>query len=339
MNQIPLKSEEKKSPPRSWQRRLARGLGLFVGIPYLVIAGGMFFLQREMIFPRTKTPPLRSKDQSIPSGELQDVSYRTHDGLTLNGWRYRPDQVLGGQASGGQVSRKQGNDSRRVMLCFPGNAGSRQDRVSEAMEFLDLGWDVYYFDYRGYADNPGSPSEASFVKDALEVWKFVLADAGVPAERVLICGESMGGGVSIALASELCRSGTPPWGLIVYSTFSSLAETASRHYPWLPVRLLLVDQFDSAKRIRDVDCPLAILHGDQDELVPIELARRLFAAAPEQSRAGVPKTFQEIKGAGHNQIPYSALAGGIRALVDRAEKMNDEVSRNGVSGETVPESK
>lgn len=284
---------------------------LFVIVPYAAIVCALAIFQRHLIFPLTKTERLLAKDQQIYRGSIEDVFCRTSDGLTLNGWWFRGERFRAGNAE------VQSDESFPVILYFPGNAGSRRDRIQDCQEYGSLASEVFLFDYRGYSDNPGSPNEQGIVNDAYRIWEFVLNDRKISPDRLLIVGESLGGGVAIALTSRLCREGKAPLGLVVNSTFSSIADAAATHYPWMPVRLLLLDPIDSTKRMQNVECPVVILHGDRDETVPMELARRLFASVPEQSKSGIPKEFIEIKGAGHNQIPYVSINGAIRDLLKK----------------------
>ena len=104
------------------------------------------------------------------------------------------------------------------------------------------------------------------------------------------------------LCSEVCEAGTAPAGLILTSTFSSMLDTAAWHYPVFPVRLLLRDRFESEKRIASVSCPLFQIHGTRDSIVPFELGRKLFAAAPKRSANMIEKKFLELPHAEHNGI-------------------------------------
>jgi fermentation-respiration switch protein FrsA (DUF1100 family) len=252
-------------------------------------------LQRYLIFQPIQAQSLEAAMAGLAPGRIEDVSLRSDDGLELHGWFVR-----------GQAGIRSTSGERPVAICFPGNAGHRGYRGSELDLLSSIGCDVYLFDYRGYGDNLGRPSEASLAADAQSVWRYVTGPREVAPGRIVLVGESLGGGVASRLAAEVCLAGTPPAGLILKSTFSSLADVGSYHYPWLPVRLLLTERFPSIDRIHQTTCPILMIHGTEDLVVPEEYGRRLFDAAPPLSREGIPKTFVELRGAGHNDILFLA---------------------------------
>ena len=264
-------------------------LSALVVVPYVLVAGMFIGFQRSLLYPALQTGPLPAAEFALPGVELADVTTTTADGLTLHGWEAADDVA-------------EPSAERTLVLVFHGNGGHRAQSLNAAEIFCDLGADVLLFDYRGYGENAGEPSEAGLVADARAMWNFATQQRGVRPDRIVLYGASLGGGVAVALAAELCNEGTPPGGLIVRSTFSSMTDAASHHYPWLPIRLALLDRYDSLARIGDVDCPLLSLHGDADEVVPLNLGRKLFDAAPARSASGVEKRFVVLAGAGHNDV-------------------------------------
>ncbi len=268
-------------------------------LAYLGVVVMLAWLQRTLMYhPRKGPVPIALAEDLAP--HLRECHVTAHDGITLHGWLSlcEADSDIGQS----QPLSKLGAENRLLVVLFAGNAGNRLSRVSQLALFNGLGCDALLVDYRGYAENEGSPSEAAFLKDARTVWDYAVQELGVPPERIVISGESLGGGVATGLACEVCREGHTPAALVLRATFSSMADTAASIYWWLPVRQVLIDKYPSAERMPSVDCPLLCYHGEQDEIVPLSQGKKLFAAAPPKSKSGIEKRFLAIPGAGHNDI-------------------------------------
>jgi fermentation-respiration switch protein FrsA (DUF1100 family) len=202
----------------------------------------------------------------------RDLAFDTEDGERLHGW-WVP--APGGPARG-------------HLLHFHGNAGNIADRVPELTLLAALGLDVLLFDYRGYGRSSGRPSEAGTYRDARAARAALLAQDGVRPERIFYVGESLGGAVAVSLALE-----APPGGLVLRSTFTSVRAMGRRHYPLVP-SVAVPDAYPTLERIAGLRCPLLVVHGMADEIVPLSHAQALVAAAPE------PKRLVAVPGVGHN---------------------------------------
>ncbi|NEW44118.1 alpha/beta hydrolase [Nocardia cyriacigeorgica] len=211
--------------------------------------------------------------------DYAELSIPTADGETLHGWWVRAPRSVG------------------HVLFAHGNGGNIGDRVPIFALLAETGFDVLAFDYRGYGRSSGRPSERGTELDARAARAILLEQPGVDPERVLYLGKSLGGAVMLELALA-----HPPAGLILMSTFTGMREAARSVYPFLPAPLI-PDAYPSLRRIPELRVPVLLMHGDQDELLPLEHARRLYAAAPD------PKKLVVYPGAGHNDI--IALAGGL----------------------------
>lgn len=276
-----------------WQRWL-----LLITVPYLGAPLMLAAMQRSLIYQPFVETPLPARLAST-SGQAHDVEMSTEDGITLRGWLLL---ARGETAESDEQVRTSLAQGRPVVVYFGGNAGNRSYRVPETDVLNEAGADVLIVDYRGYGDNPGEPSEEGLVRDARAVWRFATERQQIEPRRLVLYGESLGGGVAIRLARELCQQKTPPGGLIVRSTFSSLEDAAAYHFPWFPVRWLLIDRFRSEQYIREVTCPVLHLHGRRDTIVPLRLGQKLFAAAPDRSASAVAKRFVELPNANHNDV-------------------------------------
>jgi fermentation-respiration switch protein FrsA (DUF1100 family) len=180
-----------------------------------------------------------------------------------------------------------------VLLCH-GNAGNVGDRVLHAKLLSTAGFDVLLFDYRGYGRSTGRPDEQGTYGDARAARRALSREPRTDSSRVFYLGESLGGAVALELALEL-----PPRGLVLQSTFTGVRDMARRHYPFIP-RALVPDAYPSLRLIPELQASLLVLHGEQDEIVPLSHARTLFEAAPE------PKRMHVFPGLGHNDlVPFA----------------------------------
>ena len=239
--------------------------------------------QRRLIYLPSREP-VPAAARLLPRSE--EVSFSTEDGLRLAGW-FVP-----------------GVPGAATVLVFNGNAGDRSARAPLAAALARTGVSVLLFDYRGYGGNPGSPSEAGLAADARAARDYLDSRPEVRSESVVYYGESLGAGVAIGLAVE-----RPPAALVLRSPFTSLADVGRRHYPYVPVRQLLKDRYDSIGRIADLRCPILVVAGGADTIVPAGQSRRLYDAAP------TPKRYVEIPGAGHNDLALLAGDALIREVL------------------------
>ena len=300
---------------RAWLYRVV----LFLLVPYLVLILMFTWLQRSMMYYPARVSELPPAECGLAPGQVQEIEVPVADDLRLHGWLALAD----GQAADDPADAlAKLSDGRTLLLYFPGNAGHRGYRASAIAGFTGLGLDVVLVDYRGYAENAGKPAEALLHADArgIQGW---LATRGVAVDRLILFGESLGSGVAVRLAADLCRDGTPPAGLLLRAPFSSMTDTARHHYPWLPVRWVLLDRYQSIDHIGDVTCPLAIVHGTDDEIIPIRLSRDLFEAAPSRSATGVERRFIELPGVGHNAIPREPVVEAARELMQASGKVQE----------------
>ena len=249
---------------------------VIVGSTLFLLLAALWLFQRSLIyFPAQALP---SVEDVLPGAEA--ISFRTEDGISLGAW-FLPAEDL----------------NAPVVIVFNGNAGNRADRANLARGLADRGVAVLLFDYRGYGGNEGRPTEKGLARDARAARNFVDQRWQGP---VVYFGESLGSAVATRLASE-----SAPAALMLRSPFPSLAAVGRVHYPFLPVGPLLWDDFETIKWIEQVDAPVLVVVGTEDEIVPIELSDRLYEAIPG------PKTRLVIEGARHND---SELTSGPKLI-------------------------
>lgn len=312
----PRRSWFRPNVGRGWKARL-RWTGLRLIAYYAVIVFTFAAFQRSLIYYPQRftngTPPA----SGLPSGQVREITFPTEDGLELHGWHVLP---AGHNCSSAAECLAELRQAKRVLVHFHGNGGSRLNRAGDCRTLAQHDAHVLIIDYRGYGENPGSPSETGLARDARAIWRYATEGVGVPRDRIVLYGESLGGGVAVRLASDLSAAKTPPAGLILVSTFTSLVDVAASHYPWLPVRLVMLDRYPSIDRAPLLTCSVLQIHGTHDTLVAMRLGRQLFQAIPEESVSGVPKQFVELPGAGHNDISESMFGPHVQAFLDAVGK-------------------
>jgi fermentation-respiration switch protein FrsA (DUF1100 family) len=260
-----------------------KGIAVVV-LAWLVLTGIMYATQRSSMYV-----PWRSAVDEAPPG-VEAMELATDDGLRLGAW-FVP------AATGA------GEPGPAVLVCN-GNAGYRAHRLPLAEALVERGYHVLLFDYRGYAGNPGSPTEDGLRSDARAAARALAARPEVDPGRVAYFGESLGASVCGGLATEL-----PPAALVLRSPFPSTVDIGRHHYPFLPVVEPLVwDRYPLAQQLREhVRSPLLIVAGEHDEIVPPHLSRQVYEAAAE------PKRFLEVAAVHHND---EALLDGDQLLAE-----------------------
>ena len=256
-----------------WLVVAAAAFGGFVALMYVAQRSLMYFPERA------RTPPA-----AAGLFDAQEIVLDTADGEKVIVW-YAPPK-----------------DGKPLLIYFHGNAGALHYRADRFRAWLDDGIGLVALSYRGYGGSSGSPTEPGLIADAEAAYRF--AAARTPAERIVLFGESLGGGVAVALAAAR-RIG----GLVLEAPFTSAADVGARAYWYLPVRLLMKDPFHSDARIGKVTAPLLVLHGARDGVVPIALGERLFSLANE------PKRFVRFAEGMHNDLDRHGALDAVRLFL------------------------
>jgi pimeloyl-ACP methyl ester carboxylesterase len=185
------------------------------------------------------------------------------------------------------------------------HAGNRSHRVPLARALRERGYGVLLVDDRGYGGNPASPTESGLAADARAAHAYLETRKDFESARLVYFGESLGAAVALRLAMD-----HPPGALVLRSPFTSLADIAAIHYPFLPASVLLRDEYPSRARLEGFDVPMLVIAGSADRIVPPDQSRELFEAASGQKQMVV------IEGAGHNDLALLAGDEMIEAIVD-----------------------
>ncbi len=255
-------------------------------VAYLLVIVAMSFLERMLVYP---VPPLERSDWSAGAEMFDEVFFESADGTRLHGWYFdRPG-------------------AERAVLYFHGNG----EQVADNAELIPLlayklQASVFLFDYRGYGKSAGKPYEGGVIADGLAAQRWVAKRTSRQPSEVTLIGRSIGGGVAVACAAELGAE-----TLILQSTFTRLTDAAAHHFPWLPVRLVMRNRYDSLARIQSYGGPLFMSHGVPDVVVPFEHGRRLFDSAPSAR-----KEFFEMPERGHNDPQPRAYYDALVEFLD-----------------------
>ena len=261
---------------------------------YVGAAAALYLSQRSlMYFPETAPPRRRKPDCPGQRGCAYRVGRRA-----IVAWHVAPLQ------------------GKPVVVYFHGNGGALQYRVERFRKLIADGIGLVALEYRGYGGQDGSPSEAGLIADAEAAYGF--AAARYKSEQIVLWGESLGSGVAVALAAA-----KPVGRVILEAPFTSAAAVGAKRYWYMPVRLLMTDQYRSDERIGKVTAPLLILHGLHDQVVPYAMGERLFDLANK------PKHIVRFLDGGHEDLDANRRAASRRPLPRRRSGLSAPVGRFG----------
>lgn len=257
----------------------------------LVIVGGycalalyVFLMQPKMIYYPSVPGRTLEATPAVIGMDYEELTFRTTDGEQLHAW-FIPHP-----------------HARATLLFAHGNAGNISHRLDSIQVFHDLGLNVLIFDYRGYGQSTGKPSENGTYRDAEAAWVYLTETRGIDSGRIILFGRSLGAAVIADLATR-----TEPAGVILESAFLSVPDMAATIYPWLPVRWLASYRYDNGDKVTRITQPLLIIHSRRDEIIPFEQGERLFRRASE------PKQFLELRGR-HNDGFYVSRDAYLEAM-------------------------
>ncbi len=229
-----------------------------------------------MYFPET----VHTTPAAAGYPEAEEVSLTAADGVKSLLWHVPP------------------RDGKPVLLYLHGNGGALRYRVERFRRLSKDGIGLLALEYRGYGGNAGSPSEQGLIADAEAAYAYAVAH--YPVSQIVVWGESLGTGVAVALAAD-----KPVGRLILEAPFTSAEALGAQRYWYLPVRLLMKDQYRSDQRIRKVTAPLLILHGVQDRIVPYAMGEHLFDIANK------PKHIVRFLDGGHEDLDQNGALDAV----------------------------
>jgi fermentation-respiration switch protein FrsA (DUF1100 family) len=236
-------------------------------IAYWGLGVMLYIMQPTFLYNPVREVPYTPEELDL---DFENVVFETGDGLRLNGW-YIPAE----------------NAELTVLFCH-GNGGNIMHRLDSVNIFYNLGLSCFIFDYRGYGNSEGKPTEDGTYLDVMSAYKWLTGEKKIPPDEIIIFGRSLGGSIAAHLASKVKAK-----SLIIESCFTSYADIGSKFYPYMPVRWFARFNYSTIDYIKEVRCPVMIIHSRRDDVVPFEFGLELYEGANE------PKEFVEIFGS-HN---------------------------------------
>lgn len=260
---------------------------LVIGASYGLLVVTVYLMQGRMLYLPGVPGRTLTMTPTDAGMEYEDIAIETADGITLHGW------FIAGQSS-------------RVLLFFHGNAGNISHRIDSIQQFRDLGLSVFIIDYRGYGQSGGRTTEKGIYRDADAAWRYLTEERGISANNIVVFGRSLGASAAAQLAAQ-----QQPLALIVESSFTSVPDVAQELYPWLPARWLSRLNHATREFVRNVNCPVLVVHSRDDEIIPFHHGEAIFESAKE------PRTLLALRGT-HNDAflrDQATYMQGLRAFL------------------------
>ena len=244
----------------------------------------LYFMQPRFVYDPVSDIPYTPAELGL---DFEEAFFKTGDRVQLHGWFVPASPNNGGPASPAKQGEPAPDADFTVLYCH-GNGGNMMYFL-DTVNFLNrLGLNCFIFDYRGYGISAGRPSEHGTYLDVRAAYRWLTKKKGIPADRIIIFGWSLGGSVAAYLASKVKAR-----GLVIEGAFTSYRDIGKKFYPYMPVRMFARFDYPTIDFLRRVRCPVLVFHSSNDEIVPFEFGLRLYEAANE------PKEFVELYG-GHN---------------------------------------
>jgi pimeloyl-ACP methyl ester carboxylesterase len=256
-------------------RALAWGTGA-----YALVVLGAFLLQRRLIYP---APPTRAAP-FVPGAKLERISGES--GSTVHALYREP------------------SPGAPVVVHFHGNGETLGDQRHLIQTLALGGLGVFAVEYPGYGlSHAETPSEESLYAAAEAALSYLQRERGIPRERIVLQGQSLGTGVAVEMAAR--GHGNK---LVLLSPFTTMAEAAQRVLPIVPTALLLRDRYANLAKVKAIRIPSLVVHGTQDGLIPFSMGQRVSEALPRSRLV-------EVEGAGHNDLFSSSAVSVLDEIV------------------------
>ena len=227
---------------------------IIFAIIYIFILISTYFFQRNLLYH----PGENNYFGDELSVSIEKIKIKTNDNIELMSWYHK----------------KNSNDYKTILFLH-GNAGSLENRIHKINHFKDIEVNFLIVSWRGFNGNKGKPTETGLYEDARSALRW-LKDKGIDEKNIIIYGESLGTGIAVEVAQNKKFA-----GIILESPFTSMINAGKNKYPFLPVRFLLKDKYESEKKIKNIKSPILIMHGKVDNIVPFYMGQQMYELANE----------------------------------------------------------
>jgi len=236
---------------------------------YVSVLVLLFIFQRNLMYHPNENNYFGDKLEV----NIEKVNIKTPDNLSLLGWFHKKDL-----------------NKFKTIIYFHGNAGTLENRIHKLNHFKDMEVNFLIIAWRGFSGNEGKPTENGLYLDGMSAVNWIL-DEGVKEENLILYGESLGTGIATEIAQNKNFA-----GVILETPFTSMINAAKEFYPYIPVNLLLKDRYENYKKIKNINIPILIMHGEQDTIVPFKMGKKMYQLANE------PKYFYFTKYDDHMMV-------------------------------------
>ena len=221
---------------------------------YFLVLVYLYFFQRNLMYH----PNENNYSNDELKVNVEKIKVITKDGIDLLGWYHEKNLK-----------------EFKTLLFFHGNAGSSENRIHKLNKFGEMKINFLIIAWRGFSGNKGKPSEKGLYEDGQSAIQWLL-EKGLNEKDIIIYGESLGTGIATHLSQNKDFA-----GVILETPFTSMVDAAKTFYPYIPVNLLLKDKFKNEDKVKNINSPILIMHGEVDQIVPFAMGKRIFEIANE----------------------------------------------------------
>ena len=225
---------------------------LTIFVIYFLVLVFLYFYQRNLLYHPNENN--YSGDKILV--DIEKVKIQTADNIELLGWYHEKNLK-----------------DYKTLVYFHGNAGSLENRIHKLNHFQDMNINFLIIAWRGFNGNKGKPSERGLYLDGKSTIDWLIKK-GVNEENIILYGESLGTGVATHLAQNKNYA-----GVILETPFTSMVDAAKNFYPYVPINLLLKDKFENFKKVKNINAPILVMHGEVDKIVPFSMGKKIYEIA------------------------------------------------------------